>query len=211
MKNIKSFVLVAGVIFTLVSCGGSGNNSQGNNGEGNNGNGNNGADSAPPVQVNIDEAVTINSFDLSEAFRKDRSIAWKKFGNKSLLITDLLVYDVYNDGFNKKAVGFPYNPTQKMCGYTNSDRMFTFKGQPISNNDVEFKYNLNLASPEEMDKVGMLDYEAVVDNDFQKTVSMYAVLKECNFGKKDGEADNLKTNWCHLNFEDCEIVSDKKK
>ena len=128
-----------------------------------------------------------------------------------MLITDILVYDVYNVEFSKKATAFPYSPSQKICGFYSNDRMFTYNGELVSNNDVNFQFNLSLASPEEMDKVGMLDYEAVVDNDFKKTISMYAVLNGCDFSKKEGEADNLKTNWCHLNFEDCEIVSDKKK
>jgi len=189
----------------LVSCGGSGKNNEKDN------NGQDSAQTQAPEQVNIDEADTINSFDLSEAFRKDRSIAWKKYGNKTLLITDILVYDVYNVEFSKKAIAYPYSPVQNTCGFCSNDRMFTYKGEPVSNNDVNFLFNLNLESPEEMDKVGMVDYEAVVDNDFKKTISMYAILKKCNYSKKDGEADNLKTNWCHLNFESCQIVSDKKK
>lgn len=206
MKKIaKSISAIFIAIIFLASCGGSGNKEQHDD------NGQDTSKTKTPAKVNVDEAITINSFDLTEAFRKDRSIAWKKYGNKSLLITDILVYDVYNVEFSKKATAFPYSPSQKICGFYSNDRMFTFKGEPISNNDVIFQLNLSLASPEEMDKVGMLDYEAVVDNDFQKTVSMYAVLNGCDFSKKEGEADNLKTNWCHLNFEACDIVSDKKK
>lgn len=157
------------------------------------------------------DTLTVNSFDLSEAFRIDRAIAWAKYGNKKLLITDMLIYDVYNVDFTKKVSAYPYSPTQKKCGFHDDARMFTFKGEPIYNNEVQMCFIFELTDPKEMDKVGMLDYEAVVENDFKKSVSMYATLTACKFSPGVGEDKNLKTNWNFITLEPSEIVSDKKK
>lgn len=157
------------------------------------------------------DTLTVNSFDLSEAFRIDRAIAWAKYGNKKLLITDMLIYDVYNVEFNKKVLAFPYSPTQKKCGFYDDARMFTFKGEPIYNNELRMDFRFDLDDPKEMDKVGMLDYEAVVENDFKKSVSINATLTACKFSAGEGEGKNLKTNWNTITLESCQIVSDKKK
>jgi len=149
------------------------------------------------IELSINNAITINSFQLIKEFEKDRAIAWEKYGQKTLLITDLLLQSVYiadNEVLPKRAYAYAYDPKTKeisakgtRAGYFSRDDKkinYFFKNIELA---TPYKYKSSLfyiafSNPYELKRINKEDFTVINDdNNYTEKVNIYCYLNDIEF------------------------------
>lgn len=178
-----------------------------------------------PVDISDEDrkgAITVNSLKLLEDIHLDRSLNLDKYLGKTLLIKDLLIYNVATvdkqGNYVKKVFAYPFNPKNNTIAvsYNNNpyenNPTFTFKGQYLDMiNDIASRgpaFNFELNNPDQMKKINALDWECIEDNNFVYKVDI--LVKnfskenfEYNIGNK--ESTDMKVFGIKINLTGAEI------
>ena len=167
-------------------------------------------------------AVTVNSVQLLKEIHKDRSLNLDKYLGKTLIIKDLLLYNISTEdqgnAFVKKVSAFPYDPKSNAIAVSKSsygdDNYYTFNGNPLNTIDEigayqgpSFFFELNEADM--MKKINALEWECTEYDNFEHKVSI--LIK--NFSKdnleyeagKENEND-MKAKRIKINLNGAEII-----
>jgi hypothetical protein len=171
------------------------------------------------------KAKKVNSLKLLRDIYSDRSINLSKYLGQQIVVTDLLLSNVLikdrGEGFVKCASAFPYNPASNEIAVSYGEYddypYFTYNyadlnvvndiGRNDASIDIEFK------NPDEMKKIGALDWENLLGNNFDYKVDIVCVLKKENISYSGGtdKWDDMKAKKIKITFENAEIVTKKGK
>jgi hypothetical protein len=171
------------------------------------------------------KAKKVNSLKLLTEIYADRSINLSKYLGQQIIVTDLLLSNVLikdrGEGFVKCASAFPYNPATREIAVSYGEYddypSFTYNytdlnivneiGGNKASIDIEFK------NPDEMKKIGALEWENLLGNNFDYKVDIVCVLKKENITYSEGtdEWDDMKAKRIKITFENAEIVTKKGK
>lgn len=157
--------------------------------------------------LNVEEAMKVNSLELIQAFQKDRSLAHEKYGNKSLLITDLLVFDIYipESSLQKMVRTIPYNHSNNTIAidFTNYNP-YKFNNKDLISTDQEADIYFSISN-EDLKNANLLDYEGISNRNFTKKIDVYGVIGELDY-KANGYIDNnISTGYFNITLEDVVI------
>lgn len=176
-----------------------------------------------PVDISDEDrkgAVAVNSLQLLQDIHLDRSLKLDKYLGKTLLIKDLLIYNVstVDKGGNyvKKVFAYPFNPKNNTIavsfGEYDSYPEFTFKGQylevinEIASKNASFNFELN--NPDQMKKINALEWECIEENTFVYKVDILVKdFSKDNFKYKIGEniTNDMKVNDIQISLTGAEI------
>lgn len=175
-----------------------------------------------PVDISDEDrkgAVAVNSLQLLQDIHLDRSLKLDKYLGKTLLIKDLLIYNVstVDKGGNyvKKVFAYPFDPknnTIAVSYYSEYAPYFTFKGQDLNViNEIASKnasFNFELNNPDQMKKINALDWESIEDNNFVYKVDILVKnFDKDNFKYTIGEdiTNDMKVNDIQISLTGAEI------
>jgi hypothetical protein len=146
------------------------------------------------VELNVEEAIKVNSYDLIKEFQEDRSIAYEKYSNKTLLITDLLVEDIFipNESFSKQIEARPYNPKSNLGTFGNSYYTYMYNDQEITNTEIEGVINFEIGN-EQLKKAKLLGYEGIENKIYTKKIDVYGVISDFGYNVNTNRTNNIST------------------
>ncbi len=141
----------------------------------------NGLENAKETSVKVKDAITVNSMQLLREYKNDRSTANDKYAGKVLLITDLLIRDVFipKESFQKKMEAIPYDPKSQSAAIGYRGGVYTFNGNDLDYGDFSAVY-FNISN-EELKRLNLLSYEGVSGRNFEKKMDVYGVISEVNY------------------------------
>jgi len=178
-------------------------------------------------------ALIVNSLTFFKDIYSDRSLNLNKYLNKPLIITDLVLVDVFteNEGeeFTKCASAFPYDPksgimavgSNKFFGYgdlnlTTESPTYSFNEQPIYNIDLENFTKANSKKPikikfknaDELKKMNMLEWENNEGDNYTTKINISCTVNKENISYRPGSEDknNIKAFEINVTFADAEII-----
>ncbi len=156
---------------------------------------------------NSGDTVKVNSLTFFKDIYSDRSLYLEKYLNKTIILTDLILTDVYtiddeDKNFIKCASAFPFDPSKNtMASYSEygNNGMTTFNGQPLVNIDVpEFveytsPVGIQFEQPDELKKLNLLDWEGnIEDSNYKTKVNIICKISKGDISYKKGA--NIENN-----------------
>lgn len=170
---------------------------------------------------NSGDTVKVNSLAFFKDIYSDRSLYLDKYLNKTIIVTDLILTDVYtideDEKYIKCASAFPFDPSKNMmASYSEYDNnvMATFNGQPLTNIDVTgfVKYTspvgIQFAQPDELKKINLLDWEGNGEDENYKTkVNIICEIKkdDISYEKGDSKENNIKAKKIFVSLKNASI------
>jgi len=176
-----------------------------------------------PVDISDEDrkgAITVNSLKLLEDIHLDRSLNLDKYLGKTLLIKDLLIYNVATvdkqGNYVKKVFAYPFNPKNNTIAVSYASYedypIFTFKWQYLEIiNEIASRgpaFNFELNNPDQMKKINALDWECIEDNNFVYKVDILVKnFSKENFEYKIGDnaSIDMKVTGIKINLTGAEI------
>ena len=178
-----------------------------------------------PIVVSEEErknAITVNSVQLLKEIHKDRSLNLEKYLGKTLIIKDLLLYNVSTEDqgntFVKKVSAFPYDPKSNAIAVSKSsygdDNYYTFNGNALKTIDEIGAYNgpsffFELNEVDMLKKINALEWECIEYDNFEHKVSI--LIK--NFSRENLEYEvgkesenDMKVKRIKINLNGAEIM-----
>ena len=178
-------------------------------------------------------ASIVNSLTFFKDIYSDRSLNFNKYLGKTIIITDLVLVDVFteNEGeeFTKCASAFPYDPksgimavgSNKTFGYgdlnlNTESPTYSFNDQPIYNIDIENFTKANSKKPikikfknaDELKKINMLEWENNEGDNYTTKINISCKIEKGNISYRPGPEDknNIKAFDINVTFANAEII-----
>lgn len=170
----------------------------------------------------VENALKLNSYDLFEKIYKDRSVYLDEYLNKTIILTDVYIYDVRTEekgeGFLKVAYGIPYNPKSNSTIFykdiSNINGKFVEQNYDIELSQYYEPIRIEFSNAKEMDKLGLLAWEGDDSMESFKKIDIIANFNRASlkhFESGDNISNNMKANDITLRFHEAEIYLPNKK
>lgn len=158
------------------------------------------------VEINIEDAIKVNGYDLIKEFQEDRSLANDKYSNKTLLITDLLVEDIFipNESLTKQIEARPYNPKSNLGAFGDSYYTYMYNDQEITNTEIEGVINFEIGN-EQLKKAKLLGYEGFENKIYTKKIDVYGVISDFGYDVNTNRTNNISTKYYSLTLSGVQI------
>jgi hypothetical protein len=167
--------------------------------------------SSSSKDIDTNTQISINSYDLFRKIYSDRSINLSGYLDKSIIITDLYVYDIKTvdrgDGFIKVAYAIPFNPKSKTI--INYDNMYSLNGSSVN---IDFDISLSkyynpitieFKNADELSKIGLVDWEHADRDDYSGLKKIDVV---CNFNRASIEYKVLDETYNNMKVDNIKLT-----
>lgn len=169
-------------------------------------------------------AIRVNSLTFFKDIYSDRSINLSKYLNKPIIITDLVLVDVFTEddgeGFTKCASAFPFDPKSSIMAAglpsATESPMYSFNNQPIQNIDIENFTNafsnkpikIKFKNADEFKKMNMLEWENNEGDNYSTKINVICRITkdDITYRKGPDDVNNIKAFDINVTFPNAEII-----